>query len=43
MKMDSIQKKYACPMHPEIKGKFNEKCTKCNMSLTIPVAKNAQK
>lgn len=41
--MNPIEPKYACPMHPEIKGNYNEKCSKCGMSLTIPVAKNAQK
>jgi hypothetical protein len=25
---------YACPMHPEIKGKKGDKCSKCGMSLT---------
>jgi len=25
---------YACPMHPEVKGKKEEKCSKCGMELT---------
>ncbi len=29
--MDTL---YACPMHPEIKGKKGDKCSKCGMSLT---------
>ena len=32
---------YACPMHPEVKGKKDEKCSKCGMKLTVPV-KNAE-
>ncbi len=28
---------YACPMHPEIKGKKGDKCSKCGMELTEPV------
>lgn len=28
---------YACPMHPEVKGKKGEKCSKCGMDLTEPV------
>ena len=30
---------YACTMDPEIIGKKGEKCTKCGMDLTEPVAK----
>ena len=30
---------YACPMHPEVKGKKGEKCSKCGMELTELVAK----
>jgi len=29
--------KYACPMHPEVQGKLNDKCSKCGMKLTEPV------
>jgi ABC-type Fe3+-hydroxamate transport system substrate-binding protein len=28
---------YACPMHPEVTGKKDEKCSKCGMKLTVPV------
>lgn len=28
---------YACPMHPEVKGKLNDECPKCGMKLTEPV------
>lgn len=28
---------FACPMHPEVKGKKGEKCSKCGMDLTEPV------
>ncbi|MFA6274079.1 MAG: DUF3347 domain-containing protein [Candidatus Paceibacterota bacterium] len=39
---------FACPMHPEVTGKKGEKCSKCGMELTEPVAqtgadKNIQK
>lgn len=27
-------KMYACPMHPEVQGKLNDKCSKCGMKLT---------
>jgi len=30
-------KLYACPMHPESKGKLNDKCPKCGMNLTEEV------
>jgi hypothetical protein len=29
---------FACPMHPEVTGKKGEKCSKCGMELTEPVA-----
>lgn len=29
---------YACPMHSEVQGKLNDKCSKCGMLLTEPVA-----
>ena len=35
---DSTQM-YACSMDPEITGKKDEKCSKCGMDLTEPVAK----
>ncbi|MET0760343.1 MAG: heavy metal-binding domain-containing protein [Flavobacterium sp.] len=42
MQKDSIimgekSKMYACPMHPEVQGKMDEKCPKCGMDLTEPV------
>ena len=30
---------YSCSMHPEVTGKKGEKCSKCGMELTEPVAK----
>jgi hypothetical protein len=33
----TIDKVYACPMHPESKGKLNDKCPKCGMKLTVEV------
>ncbi len=30
-------KLYACPMHPEVQGKWNDKCSKCGMDLTEEV------
>jgi nitrous oxide reductase accessory protein NosL len=30
-------KVYACPMHPEVQGKLNDKCSKCGMKLTEEV------
>lgn len=30
-------KLYACPMHPEVKGKLNDGCPKCGMKLNEPV------
>lgn len=35
--MDNHTKTYACPMHPEVQGKLNDKCSKCGMKLTEPV------
>jgi hypothetical protein len=35
------EKMYACPMHPEVQGKLNDKCSKCGMPLTEEVAENA--
>ena len=34
---------YACPMHPEVQGKLNDKCPKCGMKLTEPVTETATK
>lgn len=35
--METNEKLYACPMHPEVQGKLNDKCSKCGMKLTEPV------
>lgn len=35
--METSEKMYACPMHPEVQGKLNDKCSKCGMKLTDPV------
>lgn len=35
--MENHEEMYACSMHPEVKGKKNEKCSKCGMKLTEPV------
>ena len=34
---------YACPMHPEVQGKLNDKCPKCGMKLTEPVTEATTK
>ena len=33
MQMDSTATAYACPMHPEERGKQGDKCSKCGMEL----------
>ncbi|MFV7234459.1 MULTISPECIES: heavy metal-binding domain-containing protein [Flavobacterium] len=35
--MNNTKKMYACPMHPEVQGNLNDKCSKCGMKLTEPV------
>ena len=35
--MENHEKMYTCPMHPEVQGKMNDKCSKCGMKLTEPV------
>lgn len=35
--MNNQTKIYACPMHLEIQGKLNDKCSKCGMPLTVLV------
>ena len=35
------EKMYSCPMHSEVQGKLNDKCSKCGMKLNEPVAENA--
>ena len=39
-KTESTSQLYACSMHPEVTGKKGEKCSKCSMDLTEPVAQN---
>lgn len=39
--MDNHTKMYACPMHPEVQGKMNDKCPKCGMKLTEPIPEKA--
>jgi len=33
---------YACPMHPEVQGKKDDKCSKCGMKLTEPVTEKQE-
>ena len=33
----AVEQLYSCPMHPEVIGKKDEKCSKCGMKLTVPV------
>ncbi len=40
--MNNQTKIYACPMHPEVQGKLNDKCSKCGMPLTDPVPEKAK-
>lgn len=35
-------KMYSCPMHPEVQGKMNDKCSKCGMDLTEPVSEKTE-
>jgi hypothetical protein len=37
MMKDGDAKLYSCPMHPEVKGKLDDKCPKCGMKLTEEV------
>jgi len=37
---ESTSQLFACPMHPEVTGKKGEKCSKCGMELTEPVAQS---
>lgn len=34
---EAVSGLYACPMHPEVQGEMNDKCSKCGMKLTEPV------
>lgn len=36
--MKNNSKTYSCPMHPEVHGQLNDKCSKCGMKLTVPVS-----
>lgn len=40
--MENQTKMYACPMHPEVQGKMNDKCSKCGMKLTEPVTEKTE-
>jgi hypothetical protein len=40
--MENHEQMYACPMHPEVQGKKDEKCSKCGMKLTEPVAEKTE-
>jgi nitrous oxide reductase accessory protein NosL len=40
--MGTASKLYACPMHPEVQGKLNDKCSKCGMKLTELVPQKKQ-
>ncbi|TRX22633.1 hypothetical protein FNW25_14115 [Flavobacterium franklandianum] len=35
--MQTNTKTYSCPMHPEVQGNLNHKCSKCGMKLTVAV------
>lgn len=37
-KSETASEMFSCPMHPEVTGKKGEKCPKCGMELTEPVA-----
>lgn len=41
--MENHEKMYACPMHPEVIGKKNERCSKCGMELTVLVPEKESK
>lgn len=36
------EKRFACPMHPEVQGKLDDKCSKCGMKLTVPVPEKTE-
>ena len=35
-------KMYSCPMHPEIHGNKNDKCSECGMDLNLKNAKTSE-
>ena len=37
------EKIYSCPMHPEVQGKLNDKCSKCGMDLTEAIPEASKK
>lgn len=40
--MENEAQMYRCPMHPEVQGKLNDKCSKCGMKLTELVPKKTE-
>ena len=38
----SAEQQYACSMHPEVTGKKGDKCSKCQMELSVPVKENTK-
>ena len=40
--MHKNSKTYSCPMHPEVQGNLNDKCSKCGMKLTVPVTQTSE-
>ena len=40
--MHENSKLYACPMHPEVQGNLDDKCSKCGMKLTVPVSESSE-
>lgn len=40
--MHENSKTYSCPMHPEVQGNLNDKCSKCGMKLTVHVAESSE-
>ncbi len=38
----SAEQLYACSMHPEVTGKKGDKCSKCQMELSVPVKATVQ-
>jgi hypothetical protein len=40
--MQTNAKTYSCPMHPEVQGNLNDKCSKCGMKLTVAVPQTSE-